>query len=134
MQDPATGTVILECMQRNQEVLQAYWNLKNYSQGGCGLAGFLHNCWCWVVRLVEVVEGAGCLCQHSAIEAFSNTDSGLMSAELCSYKDACFKCGFSNTSNLLEDLLEVCEQHSLSRETTRRDSFIMTGFFFFFFF
>lgn len=53
------------------------------------------------------MEGAGCLCQHSAIEAFSNTDSGLMSAELCSYKETCFKSGFSNTSNLLEKLLEV---------------------------
>lgn len=80
MRHPETATVILECMQRNQEVLQAYWNLKNYSQGGCGLAGFLHNCWCWVVRLAVVVvvrRGGGgggvSLCQHSAIEAFSNT-------------------------------------------------------------
>jgi len=77
---PETSTVILECVQRNQKVLQAYWNLKNDSQGGCGLAGFLHNCWCWVVRLAVVVvkkekeEGeADGLCQHSAIEAFSNT-------------------------------------------------------------
>lgn len=94
MWDPETGAVMLECMQRNQGVLQAYWNLKNYSQGGCGLAGFLRNCWCWVVRLVVVVErrgGGRGSCQHSAIEAFSNTDFGLMSSELCSYKDTHFQ-------------------------------------------
>lgn len=88
-----TTTVILECMQRNQEVLQACWNLKNCSQAGCGLAGFLHNCWYWVVRLaVMVARGwGGCrgLCQHSAIETFTDTDSGLMSTEMCSYKDMC---------------------------------------------
>lgn len=77
MRHHETSAVILECMQRNQELLQAYWNLKNYSQGGCGWAGFLHNCWCWVVRLAVVVvrRGGGRtpLCQQSAIEAFSNT-------------------------------------------------------------
>lgn len=40
----------------------------------------------------RVVGGGGRgLCQHSAIEAFTNTlVSGLMSAELCSYKDMRF--------------------------------------------
>lgn len=76
MKQPETTTVILECMQRNQEVLQAYWNLKNCSQAGCGLAGFLHNCWYWVVRLAVMAVGRGeveVFCQLLAKEVFSDT-------------------------------------------------------------
>lgn len=112
--------VILECMQRNQEVLQACWNLKNCSQAGCGLAGFLHNCWYWVVRLaVMVARGVGGL--QRSLPAFSNRDihwhrfwfNEHWNVQLQGY--VCFP-----------DLriFEVCEQHALNSDNQRRWYFL----------
>lgn len=115
-----TTTVILECMQRNQEVLQACWNLKNCSQAGCGLAGFLHNCWYWVVRLaVMVARGVGGL--QRSLPAFSNRDihwhwfwfNEHWNVQLQGY--VCFP-----------DLriFEVCEQHALNSDNQRKWYFL----------
>lgn len=109
-----TTTVILEFMQRNQEVLQACWNLKNCSQAGCGLAGFLHNCWYWVVRLAVMVARRGGGGLQRSLPAFSNRGihwhwfwfNEHWNVQLQGY--VCF-------SDLR--IFEVCEQHASSSES-----------------
>lgn len=82
-----------------RDVLQACWNLKNYSQTGCGLAGFLHNCWCWVVRLAVMVMRGGGVAVSASIQQWRHSATlliGLWESLCCLYLQyvVCFRLVF----------------------------------------